>query len=718
MSPWTRSGLFAALFVVFAPSARADIYDDAWDCASAVVDTVEVGLEIGPRALKFVATKPHCVARFGSPGTAAPMGVVVGLANLDVLPSSQPQCSAKLYSTAAQPLASGLSATLGELGVLPDEARDQLAGIASGQLAGEMLNQVPGMDEVAGSLTCGCDLVDAGLSVDTVEKVLDTGDALGDACGGVVWDTAKKVAGEIVDFAGDAADEGIRQVSNLGDALAGQTQHMPYLQYFDQHWAPRVEDFATMEFNDPGNWHDQQQWRQMWEPCVSYFDGHTQSEDTAQYTCDNMRSGGQLFPERNFGRLMYRRLFDFDVSVAVEAARKQAYGEYAAMPIDVALPAEIEADAEAMAQIDAFWGQHALGQVSGVVDSLFGLPKKESSHDGLAVHGTTPPALFEPGTVGARAQDYFAEVDANQDRADAARAVELAMADMDLPSRYREQAADAKRAYYLKYYQFVLGIREHLKDKDKEKAEAWAAQCPTQACRDQITSDYATCRADVGAWYEQNAAIIGDFDNVQGQRAGKEWSERVAACLAQARQTALDNRWHINDAGAGNGPIVVTDPGHVPGRFESRVDAVTEPEDESDERQGAGQGTARDTNRFEVRQLDPNAVQDAVLRMREQGSTGRESYSDRATRGDARQGAEDERLEARRAAREAAVSGQSGETDETSSSREVQGSDLPGCAAVRGMINPRTYVCGTEEDYQNCRRVVQGSNVRCQLGRR
>lgn len=43
MSPWTRSGLLVATLAALAPQARADIYDDAWDCASAVVDTVELG---------------------------------------------------------------------------------------------------------------------------------------------------------------------------------------------------------------------------------------------------------------------------------------------------------------------------------------------------------------------------------------------------------------------------------------------------------------------------------------------------------------------------------------------------------------------------------------------------------------------------------------------------------------------------------------------------
>jgi len=251
-----RNALYA--FVALAlgsPAAHADVFDDAWSCAVAVKEGVVDTAIIGGKALKFIATKPDCVTRLGTPATAAPIGVVVGLANIGVLPKSQPSCSGKLYGTAAKPVAEALSATLGELGVLPDGAKDQLIGIAAGGISGEVLAEIPGMDFVSGSLTCGCDLVDAGLNTDTIEKVLNTADNIGDKCGGPVWDKAKEIAGDVVNFAGDAADEGIRQVSNLGDALAGQTKHMPYVNYYDQNWAPNVEAYATYEFSQPNSWH-------------------------------------------------------------------------------------------------------------------------------------------------------------------------------------------------------------------------------------------------------------------------------------------------------------------------------------------------------------------------------------------------------------------------------------------------------------------------------
>ena len=709
MSPWTRSGLLVATLAALAPQARADIYDDAWDCASAVVDTVELGFTLGPKALKFVATQPSCVVRLGTPATAAPIGVVVGLANTGVLPASQPQCSAKLYSTAARPLAKALSASLGELGALPDGASQPLADIASGAAAGEMLTQVPGMSEVGGSLTCGCELVEAGLSIESVEQVLQAGDNLGDACGGPVWDAAKEVAGEVVDFAGDAANEGIRQVSNLGDALAGQTKHMPYEQYFNQHWRPRVEDFASMEFNDPGNWHDQQQWRQMWEPCVSYFDGHTQSEDTAQYTCDNMRSGGPLFPERNFGRLMFRRLFDYDVAVAVGAARSEAFAEYSALELDIDVPAELSADAEAMAQIESNWDTQRTGRLSPLMDDLFGVPTRESTHEGLAVNPSLPAALFPHGTVGARAQDYFAEVDANQARADAAKAVALAMADMDVQGKFVQAARAIKRDYFLEQYQGMLAMRDHLKDKEREQAEAWAAQCPTQACRDRITADYDACRAEVDEWYQANATLINDFDTPRGQQARREWGDRTQACLEQARQTSVDNRWHVNDAMVEGGEVSTLDDTARHRLPESRVPPQEEGEDDRPAR-------------------DPRSGY--------RGRTSREDAGDGAEASDeAQEDVDRERLLRRRAARDEvlvedasdivdaledepvpdAISNEDAGSDDASGAAE----DLPGCAAVRGMLRPRVYACGSDEAYEGCRNELQGrTDVQCQRARR
>jgi len=127
-----------------APAAHAeDIYDQAWQCASTVVQGVADVAGDGAKALEFIASPGGgvCVTRLGTPMTAAPIGLVLTLANGGVL---QKNCSATLYNTAAKPIAYGLGEALGALGILPKSARDFLADIVAGEVAGEALKLVPG----------------------------------------------------------------------------------------------------------------------------------------------------------------------------------------------------------------------------------------------------------------------------------------------------------------------------------------------------------------------------------------------------------------------------------------------------------------------------------------------------------------------------------------------------------------------------------------------
>ncbi len=513
------------------PVAHADVFDDAWACAVAVKEgTVDAAI-IGGKALKFIATKPDCVTRLGTPATAAPIGVVVGLANIGVLPKSQPSCSGKLYGTAAKPVAMALDATLGELGVLEGDAKAMLVKIASDGTAGALLAEIPGMDFVAGSLTCGCDLVDAGLSTETIEKVLNTADNIGDKCGGPVWDAAKEVAGAVVNFAGDAAEEGIRQVSNLGDAIAGQTKHVPYLTYYNNEWAPKVEFYATHEFNNPNAWHGNKVWMQVWEPCVKYFDKHTQSEDTAQVTCDNMRSGGHLFPKKYFGHELFQRVFEYEASVLVNAEREKAYAEFAdiksgAMPKDIT---------DSLCYADQATKLHSLlpAMRKQAIDAVFGIPKKEKSHNGLKVLPNSPPALWAADTFGAYVFTYFPEVDAGQFHADAAKAVQLALADFNAEEKVRAKLKDLVQDYYRKGSVCIATT-----DKNQAKLNSLLSQCPTQSCKDTIRSDYQVCRSDFETWHKENkSSLISTEYSYNKSLLQSEAPVREGVCLSEAEHT-------------------------------------------------------------------------------------------------------------------------------------------------------------------------------------
>lgn len=527
-----RNMLYAFIaLAIGSPAAHADVFDDAWSCAVAVKEGVVDTAIIGGKALKFIATKPDCVTRLGTPATAAPIGVVVGLANIDVLPKSQPSCSGKLYGTAAKPIAMGLDATLGELGVLPDDAKKMLVKVASDGTAGALLAKIPGMDFVAGSLTCGCDLVDAGLSTETIEKVLNTADNIGDKCGGPVWDAAKEVAGAVVNFAGDAAEEGIRQVSNLGDAIAGQTKHVPYLTYYNNEWAPKVEFYATHEFNNPNAWHGNKVWMQVWEPCVKYFDKHTQSEDTAQVTCDNMRSGGHLFPKKYFGHELFQRVFEYEASVLVNAEREKAYAEFAdiksgAMPKDIT---------DSLCYADQAIKLNSLlpAMRKQAVDAVFGIPKKEKTHNGLKVLPNSPPALWAADTFGAYVFTYFPEVDNGQFHADAAKAVQLALADFNAEEKVRAKLKDLVQDYYRKDSVCIATT-----DQNQTKLTSLISQCPTQSCKDTIRSDYKVCRTDLASWRQENMSSLTSSEySYNKSLLQKEDPVREGVCLSDAEHT-------------------------------------------------------------------------------------------------------------------------------------------------------------------------------------
>lgn len=513
------------------PAAQADVFDDAWACAVAVKEGTVDAAVIGAKALEFISTKSECVSRLGSPATAAPIGVVVGLANLDVLPKSQPACGNKLYEVAATSVAEALNATLGELGVLPASAKKELVGIASGGIAGEALANIPGMDFVSGSLTCGCDLVDAGLNTETIEKVLNITDNIGNKCGGPVWDKAKEVAKDVVNFAGDAAEEGVRQVSNLGDAIAGQTKHMPYVNYYDQYWAPEVEWYATHEFNNPNAWHGQEVWKQLWKPCVSYFDKHTQSTDTAQYTCDNMRSGGALFPKKYFGHEMFERVFEFEVSVLVNAEREKAYAEFADIKSG-SLPKDIT---DGKCYADKAIGLHPLlpAMRKKAIDAVFGIPKKEKNHNGLNVLPNSPPSLWASETFGAYAFTYFFEVDNGQYHADAAKAVKLALADFNPEEKVRAELQDLVVDYYRNY-----GVCFDTTDKNQEKINSLVSQCPTQTCKDTINSDYQVCRNGYESWFQENKSVLTATESAnQNKTLTLQAPVRERECLSEAERT-------------------------------------------------------------------------------------------------------------------------------------------------------------------------------------
>lgn len=533
-----------------APAVHADPFDDAWECASTAVEGVADLAGDGAKALEFIASPGGgvCVTRLGAPMTAAPIGLVLTLANAGVMDKN---CSATLYNAAAKPIAYGLGEALGALGVLKPPAQKFLAKIVAGELAGEALKLVPGIETVTGSLTCGCDFFDAGLSIDTIKRVLNTADRVGNACGGPVWTATKKVAGAVVEVAGDAVAAGVLAASNVGDWVAGQDKNISNTAYFNQYWAPNVENFATMEFKSPGAWHGQEKWRELWEPCVSYFDTHTLSGKNSRNVCDDMRSGNSHpnhFAGNGFSQRMFRRVFEFDVTGAVDAARKQAYIDNADMQITVQGTKDPLATDPNRDYHDANFPAERPKFIRAAVDAVFGIPKKEKKHDGLVVSNSAPPTTWPAGTVGARAFDFYDQVKGHQGnhRADAAKAVQLAMQDLDVTARVRAGAEERTLAFYK-----PSGINLGDSESDQDKVNAMVERCPTETCRDSVGLGYRKCSITAEEYRAANAAAIDNL-SFTGQRERDEYKSRVDACLAQAKQTLRDALYHV----AGKPPML------------------------------------------------------------------------------------------------------------------------------------------------------------------
>lgn len=331
----------ATALLLASATAQATVFDDAWSCAKSVGQGVYLQATVGAKALGFIASLDgaQCVVKFSSTPDLVGMGVVIGVSNAGILPKTQPYCEDRIYDTVASPIASGLTL----IPILPQPAKDTLYGIAKGEIKGALLKNVPGAGFVGGSLSCGCGLTDAGLSVDTVKKVANTIDNIGNACGGPVWDAAKKVLKGVVGVLKNPGDSVIDGINNLGDWLGGQNKHMPVDVYFATHYyydvvpmagalsafrefTPKKKTWYTQYETGDYYWPDMQP--ELWgsvdnsrEGCAAYFDGHTMSLDKAQRACNDMIDGtgfsDPMFYRNGVKQRVRKLLFEYAVVEAV-----------------------------------------------------------------------------------------------------------------------------------------------------------------------------------------------------------------------------------------------------------------------------------------------------------------------------------------------------------------------------------------------------------------
>ena len=333
------AALMAVSFMAASPRAEAYVpgVSEAWDCAQAVGKGLWVGTELGVKALGFVSGQPQCIAKFSDIPSIAGMAAVVGIANAGVLPKHQPACEDMIYEVAASPIATGLAA----IPILPTPVKNQLYEIAKGNIKGEAIKIIPGLEFATGALSCGCGLTDAGLTVDTVKQVMGVADDIGNQCGGPVWDGAKKIVGAAIGVLLNPGDAILDGVNALGDFLSGESKNMSTPAYFAIYFASDVSYYAgyLSEFRDYTPVGSDYYWpnpeKSTWGSvagkeagCVAYFKNHTLSEDHAIKLCADMVQGTQrtsdpTFVENGLLQRVQQRLFEYAV---VEAVRYRQQG--------------------------------------------------------------------------------------------------------------------------------------------------------------------------------------------------------------------------------------------------------------------------------------------------------------------------------------------------------------------------------------------------------
>lgn len=323
-----RSAL-ACTALLLAPAAQAGpqaAAEAAWGCIKANGKAVAQGAQTGVRVLTFIATKPLCVAQLVTPPPAVPqvaMGITVGVATQQQL-TSYSACSGRIYGFVAHPVLGAVKSALDQAPQVPpplDHLKDGLADLAADN-AVELLTSIPGAEVVTGGIDCGCALVDAGLQPDTVVQMVATTKQVAQQCTDVLEELGP--VGQGIAAVGGA-------VSTAWRDSVKNPQHMPYQQYYDRFWASQVEGLAQ-KLIQPGS----QDWtptvKPLWDRCVDYFDSHNQYRDTARVTCDSMRDGVHIFPQRGFVQAVNLRTWQLAVPGAVENYARylaQQQGDYA-----------------------------------------------------------------------------------------------------------------------------------------------------------------------------------------------------------------------------------------------------------------------------------------------------------------------------------------------------------------------------------------------------
>lgn len=315
-NPFARRlvGRIVLITLLLAPAARANVFDDALQCAVDVGSVVVIPLVQGAKVASYAATQPQCIVQItaAEPLTLVGAGAMVALNTAGQIPASYGGCQSAVYGPVMKPLAGALAGGLGAVGV-PGSIVGPLQGIASGELL-QGINQIPALAVLTGPIDCGCGcgMLDAGVSVDNIiamgKTVANAGESCANLVSGVVGEAFKAIKdpGKAINkgiengMVAVLGRQGYSDISGNWDAIVlGQSQSIPLPQLYQAAFAPKVERYAREMLKNWDYWNNVE--HDITRHCVNYLDSHRWSEDNAREKCFNgMVSGQQASTEHRF----------------------------------------------------------------------------------------------------------------------------------------------------------------------------------------------------------------------------------------------------------------------------------------------------------------------------------------------------------------------------------------------------------------------------------
>jgi hypothetical protein len=294
-----------AVLAACAPTANANVFGDAWECAKG---SAEAGYELagkGKQALEVLGSAPHCVAyaTAGDFPLYATTGALFTLNAIDSSIVSSTNCVASVKSHAVVPMGQLLDSALG--GVVPANLLEAGSQQAADDLW-EFMATTPPISEAIDRVECGCTFLEAGVSVQNLVEIFTIIAQAGEKCDAAL----DNVPGYQSVKAGVKA--GGTAMNNLGeDIFTDQIQHKDVEEYYFHDFDGGVDSYATRSHAaarilDPNhNWRTQEgasflsetvvklggganNGEQYKTTCKYYFDSHKMSEGNADEVCEAM----------------------------------------------------------------------------------------------------------------------------------------------------------------------------------------------------------------------------------------------------------------------------------------------------------------------------------------------------------------------------------------------------------------------------------------------